>query len=232
MASILLALLRFFYRRPPSRLFSRSRTGTRACWRSTAPSGGGHSPRGPRSRSRRSSSRCPLRGSPSRPNRTTWPSTSLTPLGHPPSPPRAPPRIPARRLLAKAPPLSPFRTKTPSRSSSPSAREARLAWDSLVERIFRFTETMFAYAQNGPTGLLPPNLRQYGIRFKNEIEAWSDAFDHILASRTAPGSNEPGEDGHCRSQDGPDHEPSPVPNDLQRQRDALRQLHPTVQGDR
>ena len=69
-----------------------------------------------------------------------------------------------------------------------TAREARLAWDSLVERIFRFTETMFSHMQqNGPTGLLPSHLRQYGIKFKDEIEAWSSAFDHILASRTAPG---------------------------------------------
>jgi hypothetical protein len=69
-----------------------------------------------------------------------------------------------------------------------SSREARLTWDSLVERIFRFTETMFGYVsgQNGPTGVLPANLRGYGVGFKDQIQAWSDAYEHILASRTAP----------------------------------------------
>lgn len=69
-----------------------------------------------------------------------------------------------------------------------SSREARLVWDALVERIFRFTETMFQYVsgQNGPTGVLPGNLRAYGVGFKDQIQAWSDAYEHILASRTAP----------------------------------------------
>ncbi|KAL2197407.1 hypothetical protein P885DRAFT_35265 [Corynascus similis CBS 632.67] len=68
-----------------------------------------------------------------------------------------------------------------------SVMEARLAWDKLCERIFRFTETMFAHAQNGVMGVLPASLQQYGLSFKKDIEAWSDAFEHILASRTAPG---------------------------------------------
>lgn len=68
-----------------------------------------------------------------------------------------------------------------------SVMEARLAWDRLCERIFRFTETMFAHAQNGVMGILPASLRQHGASFKKEIEAWSHAFEHILASRTAPG---------------------------------------------
>lgn len=68
-----------------------------------------------------------------------------------------------------------------------SVMEARLVWDKLCERIFRFTETMFAHAQNGVMGVLPTSLQHYGISFKKDIEAWSQAFDHILASRTAPG---------------------------------------------
>jgi hypothetical protein len=68
-----------------------------------------------------------------------------------------------------------------------SVMEARVAWDKLCERIFRFTETMFNHAQNGVMGVLPTSLQHYGISFKKDIEAWSDAFDHILASRTAPG---------------------------------------------
>lgn len=66
--------------------------------------------------------------------------------------------------------------------------EARLAWDSLCERVFRFTETMFQYTSTtSPMGVLPKSLQQYGLGFKNDIEAWSDAFDHILNSRNAPG---------------------------------------------
>ncbi|AEO56223.1 hypothetical protein MYCTH_2300906 [Thermothelomyces thermophilus ATCC 42464] len=68
-----------------------------------------------------------------------------------------------------------------------SVMEARLAWDRLCERIFRFTEIMFAHAQNGVMGVLPASLQQYGVSFKKDIEAWSHAFEHILASRTAPG---------------------------------------------
>lgn len=68
-----------------------------------------------------------------------------------------------------------------------SVMEARVAWDKLCERIFRFTETMFAHAQSGVMGVLPASLQRYGISFKEDIDAWSRAFDHILASRTAPG---------------------------------------------
>ncbi|KAL2263661.1 hypothetical protein VTK26DRAFT_5823 [Humicola hyalothermophila] len=68
-----------------------------------------------------------------------------------------------------------------------SVMEARVAWDKLCDRIFRFTETMFAHAQNGVMGVLPASLQNYGISFKKDIESWSRAFEHILASRTAPG---------------------------------------------
>lgn len=68
-----------------------------------------------------------------------------------------------------------------------SMQEARIAWDTLLEKMFRFTETLFSAAQNGPMGILPANLRQYGLGFKGQIEAWSDAFEHILCSRSSPG---------------------------------------------
>ncbi|KAK4237832.1 hypothetical protein C8A03DRAFT_15666 [Achaetomium macrosporum] len=68
-----------------------------------------------------------------------------------------------------------------------SVMEARVAWDKLCERILRFTEIMFAHAQNGVMGVLPTSLQHYGISFKTDIEAWSQAFDPILSSRTAPG---------------------------------------------
>lgn len=68
-----------------------------------------------------------------------------------------------------------------------SLQEARVTWDMLCERVFRFTETLFATAsQNGPMGILPATLRKYGPRFGMQIEAWSKAFEHILANRSAP----------------------------------------------
>ncbi|ROW06171.1 hypothetical protein VMCG_04539 [Cytospora schulzeri] len=69
-----------------------------------------------------------------------------------------------------------------------SLHAARLAWDALCEKMFRFTETMFAHAsQDNPLGVLPANLRQYGMGFKSQIEAWSTAFEPLLASRFSPG---------------------------------------------
>ncbi|KAK4191428.1 hypothetical protein QBC35DRAFT_401657 [Podospora australis] len=70
-----------------------------------------------------------------------------------------------------------------------SVMEARVAWDRLCERVFRFTETMFLQAQNGVMGVLPSTLQQHGTSFRKDLEAWSQAFEHILASRTAPGVN-------------------------------------------
>lgn len=82
-------------------------------------------------------------------------------------------------------PVSLYQDPIPDRFSS--LLEARFKWDALAERIFRFTETMFNQTQSGPLGLLPSSIRQHGARFKMDMEAWSDAFEHILASRTAPG---------------------------------------------
>lgn len=82
-------------------------------------------------------------------------------------------------------PVSTHQDPIPERFSS--IIEARIAWDTLCERIFRFTETMFAQNSSGVMGILPPSARHYGMRFKQDIEAWSTAFEHILVSRTAPG---------------------------------------------
>lgn len=68
-----------------------------------------------------------------------------------------------------------------------SLHEARIAWDTLCEQMFRFTEYMFNAKQDGPMGVLPAATRQYGLGFKNRIETWSDAFDHILDARFSPG---------------------------------------------
>ncbi|KAH7032992.1 uncharacterized protein B0I36DRAFT_240675 [Microdochium trichocladiopsis] len=68
-----------------------------------------------------------------------------------------------------------------------SLREARQAWDALCERMMRFTETMFSYTQgSSPMGILPESLKQYGLSFKGQIEAWAVAFEPILTTRTAP----------------------------------------------
>jgi hypothetical protein len=92
---------------------------------------------------------------------------------------------PASPASDAASPISINQDPFPDRFAS--VMEARLAWDKLCERIFRFTETMFAHAQNGVMGVLPTSLQHYGISFKKDIESWSQAFDPILASRTAPG---------------------------------------------
>ncbi|KAG8159714.1 hypothetical protein KVR01_010351 [Diaporthe batatas] len=69
-----------------------------------------------------------------------------------------------------------------------SLHEARIAWDTLCEQMFRFTERLFAQAsQDGPMGVLPATLRQYGLSFRGRIESWADAFEHILTSRFSPG---------------------------------------------
>ncbi|ORY71201.1 uncharacterized protein BCR38DRAFT_331932 [Pseudomassariella vexata] len=71
-----------------------------------------------------------------------------------------------------------------------SLHDARLAWDSLCEKILRFTETMFQYTNTtSPMGVLPTSLKQFGMGFKAEIEAWSNAFENILTSRTSPGKS-------------------------------------------
>ncbi|KAF6808364.1 C6 zinc finger domain protein [Colletotrichum sojae] len=72
-----------------------------------------------------------------------------------------------------------------------SLMEARGAWDKLLEKMLRFTESLFIYQQstgaNGPMGILPKSLKQYGMSFKGQLDAWSDAFEYLLESRTAPG---------------------------------------------
>lgn len=83
-------------------------------------------------------------------------------------------------------PVSLHQEPIPDRFSS--LHEARLAWDALCEKAFRFTENMFTNAsKNGPMGILPARLQQFGLGFKNQIESWADAFEHILEARAAPG---------------------------------------------
>ncbi|KAI1449950.1 hypothetical protein F5Y02DRAFT_370493 [Annulohypoxylon stygium] len=65
--------------------------------------------------------------------------------------------------------------------------EARLAWDTLCERMMRFTENMFTYTTSmSPMGVLPHSLKQYGIGFAEKLSSWSKAFEPILMSRSTP----------------------------------------------
>lgn len=83
-------------------------------------------------------------------------------------------------------PVSLYQEPIPEKFAS--LRDARLAWDALCEKMFRFTETLFAHAsKDGPMGVLPANLRQYGLGFGGQIEAWAAAFEPLLASRSSPG---------------------------------------------
>lgn len=66
-----------------------------------------------------------------------------------------------------------------------SLLEARASSDKLNERILRFIEGLFA-AKADLKGTLPHAWSDYGTNFKNQLEAWSNAFDHILHSRTNP----------------------------------------------
>lgn len=67
-----------------------------------------------------------------------------------------------------------------------SLHDGRLAWDTLCERIMRFTEEMSAYVKLTPMNILPIDFKQYGRVFDEQMEAWSNAFDPILISRMAP----------------------------------------------
>ncbi|KAI1811905.1 hypothetical protein GGS20DRAFT_66923 [Poronia punctata] len=64
--------------------------------------------------------------------------------------------------------------------------DGRLAWDTLCEKIMRFTEEMSSHFTGTPMNILPQELKQYGKHFDLEMEAWSRAFNPVLASRMAP----------------------------------------------
>ncbi|KAI6607496.1 hypothetical protein MCOR08_011786, partial [Pyricularia oryzae] len=81
-------------------------------------------------------------------------------------------------------PVSIHQEPIPERFSS--LIEARVAWDTLCEQLLRATESM-AQLANGPPNLLPQTMMIYGKAFAARIHSWAHAFDHILASRTAPG---------------------------------------------
>ncbi|KAI0119966.1 hypothetical protein GGR51DRAFT_495700 [Nemania sp. FL0031] len=67
-----------------------------------------------------------------------------------------------------------------------SLHDGRLAWDTLCEKIMRFTEQMGTLVKMAPMNILPSGFKQYGIDFEQQMQAWSRAFDPILASRMSP----------------------------------------------
>ncbi|KAI1131922.1 hypothetical protein F5Y10DRAFT_25814 [Nemania abortiva] len=67
-----------------------------------------------------------------------------------------------------------------------SLHDGRLAWDTLCEKVMRFTEHMGTLVSMTPMNILPLELKQYGAEFDQQMQAWSRAFDPILNSRMAP----------------------------------------------
>ncbi|KAI0446682.1 hypothetical protein F4803DRAFT_559350 [Xylaria telfairii] len=86
--------------------------------------------------------------------------------------------------LDGGPPVSTNQAQIPDVFAS--LHDGRLAWDTLCERIMRFTEQMSAYVKMSPMNILPLELKQYGKVFDEQMEAWSRAFEPILTSRMAP----------------------------------------------
>lgn len=63
-----------------------------------------------------------------------------------------------------------------------SVLEARLASDRLCEKLIRFIERL-QIAKNNPINALLSSWKQYGLRFRHQLDAWSEAFEPIFRSR-------------------------------------------------
>ncbi|KAI9149197.1 mercuric reductase [Paramyrothecium foliicola] len=78
---------------------------------------------------------------------------------------------------------------SPSSTSPPyhfgDVCEARIAADKLMERLIRFIERLYA-AKEEPSNVLPESWQQYGFRFREQLDAWFEAYEPILESRSAP----------------------------------------------
>lgn len=99
---------------------------------------------------------------------------------------RLTPQSPSYASPPTSPTLGPPQPVIPPRFGT--LLEARLAWDGLCETMLRFTETLFARSSgDGPMGILPRAMKQYGAGFKAQLDAWSAAFAHILDNRFGPG---------------------------------------------
>jgi hypothetical protein len=67
-----------------------------------------------------------------------------------------------------------------------SSQEARLALDSLCERIIRFNEALSDF-YDGPNRILPSSIKHSGIGFRAQLAQWSAAFEPLLQNRRRPG---------------------------------------------
>ncbi|KAF4967168.1 hypothetical protein FSARC_5240 [Fusarium sarcochroum] len=66
-----------------------------------------------------------------------------------------------------------------------SVVEARVACDTLNARIMRYIEELFAM-KSDLKGTLPQSWLDYGLQFKDYLDAWSKAFDNLFFSRHNP----------------------------------------------
>ncbi|UNI18989.1 hypothetical protein JDV02_005214 [Purpureocillium takamizusanense] len=91
--------------------------------------------------------------------------------------------------------VSPESWATSSPGSSPvpslparfeSVLEAKLASDRICEKLIRFIERLHI-AKPSPSRVLPASWKQYGLQFRGQLDAWSEAFEPILRSRHDPG---------------------------------------------
>lgn len=66
-----------------------------------------------------------------------------------------------------------------------SVTEARVACDTLNVRTMRYIEELFSM-KTDLKGTLPPSWLDYGLSFKNHLDAWAKAFDNLFFSRHNP----------------------------------------------
>ncbi|RFN47578.1 c6 zinc finger protein [Fusarium flagelliforme] len=66
-----------------------------------------------------------------------------------------------------------------------SVIEARVACDTLNARIMRYIEELFSM-KTDLRGTLPPSWLDYGLSFKNHLDAWAKAFDNLFFTRHNP----------------------------------------------
>lgn len=101
------------------------------------------------------------------------------------------------RLTPSTSPASPAEPGSPSAASTTSVetvmpavfeslQDARVALDSLCERMIRYSEALQSY-YGGPSNIHPASIRSSGSAFRIAMDNWSRAFDPILERRRTNG---------------------------------------------
>lgn len=67
--------------------------------------------------------------------------------------------------------------------------EARAASDKFHEGMLRFVEGLFKATNADMKQTLPQSWKDYGLEFKNQLHAWSNAFEPIFLSRHDPSAS-------------------------------------------